>query len=208
MEKNIRVKFEKYSNYIIDEIVEIDAMFDAYIGTYNKLVDHVELINISPGFWSLVYEAFLYYSVLKLAKLYDGDNSVISIEKYINFIEQNLKYIYKENEREIVKKQVRNIKKCLEEKKDIIGKIKTVRDKMIAHNDKKIILEETDLFEEMSFIIAEIHMLIDIVKEIINTFWEEYSDEYEILEIIDKNDYERIFEALEMYKNNLDKKVI
>lgn len=37
---NIIDKFEIYSKYIIDEITEIDSMFDAYIGIYNKRVDN------------------------------------------------------------------------------------------------------------------------------------------------------------------------
>lgn len=199
-EKGIKKKFEEYSNYIIEEITEIDSMFDAYIGIYNKRVDCVELINMAPAFWGLVMDSFLNYSILMLAKLFDNDNEVISINKYINFVEQNKKYLFSNEINTDLAMKVKHIKKKLEEKENYINKLKYVRDKSVAHNDKNIINKKIDVYEQHNFTIEEIHTLIEMVKEIVNIFWFEYSNIYEVLEATNKGDYEIVFDALKSYR--------
>lgn len=158
-------------------------------------------INMSPAFGGMVMEAFLGYSVLGLAKLYDIDKSAVSIEKYINYVEQNSKSIYGD---EIDKKfllEIKRMHKCYEDKSEIINKLKNVRDKSVAHNDKSIIIHSIDVYKKNNFIIKEIHSLIDFVKEIVNVFWGKYSNTEEVLEAINKDDFEIVFRALESYKN-------
>lgn len=190
--------FEKYNNYIIEEIMAIDLMFDAYVGIYNKRVEDINLINMAPAFWRMVIYAFFNNSILMLAKLYDNDSDVISVNKYLNFVEQNGKFIYHRNTNMHI--EIDKIRLRFKENENIVAKLKTVRDKCVAHNDKSVINRKIDLYKENNFTIGEINTLIQFVKDMINIFWSEYSNIYEILEATNKGDYEIVFDALKSYR--------
>ena len=87
--------FLKNEDFIVNQIQQIDNMFELYIHLHNSKRDKLKELNIAPGFFGLTMVAFVESSILKLSKLFDEDKNTINITKYLNIIEQQKKLIFK-----------------------------------------------------------------------------------------------------------------
>ena len=160
--------YKAYEEFLINEIEIIENMFDLYIYLYNKRIDKQNELNIAPAFFGLSGIALLETSLIKLCNLLESNENTINIEKYLDIIEQ-IKLDDFNNDIEI-EESLRTHRYDLEEKKDKINKLKIIRDKHLAHNDKQIIKGTKDIYREANLLNGEIHELIYWVFDVINKY--------------------------------------
>ena len=86
--------------------------------------------NKSPHFWSEVMKSLRFTLIMKAARLFDESKDAISLQKIFNILEQSP---YREN----LRKDLENCRNQYNGYHDYIEEIRTLRDKLYAHNDKK-----------------------------------------------------------------------
>jgi len=93
-------KLRKYSDFLLNEYMKIDYMFESYFYLYNQQKDGniLYVMNKTPMFWGFTMDAFLNESILLLSKLFDEDKNTISILKFLNYIDQNKNNIWSDND--------------------------------------------------------------------------------------------------------------
>ena len=113
--------------------------------------------------------------ILSFAKLFDKNSKKIHILKVLNFIKNNYENLNKEsikyyktknydNHKNILYEDIEKLEKLIEEKEDIIKKVKIFRDKRISHNDKGFNPESFQFkdFEKLYFLVNIIINEIDL----------------------------------------------
>lgn len=187
--KNEFIKFQEYLERVNRNLVNALRAFCAYEALIearapNKVgqkeaEDNTATINRYIDFFSITERALYFYSLMELAKILDNDNNSLSLNKLINFAKTNKKKLnvaefkkYNPDRQGLEELAIRyegisgedfkGIERKLEESKKIWRKIKTYRDKFLAHDD--LIKPEIKIF------FGEIHSVFDTLKEIINTF--------------------------------------
>ena len=88
------------------------------------------IVNKSPHFWAEVMKSLRFTLVMKAAKLFDESKDAIGLQKIFNILEQSP---YKE----VLRKELVNCRNQYAGYHDYIEEIRTLRDKLYAHNDKK-----------------------------------------------------------------------
>lgn len=92
--------------------------------------ENCDFINKSPNFWSEVITSLRYSMFMQTARLFDESREAVGITKALNILEQS-KY------RNMVYKTLLQVKKEYNGFTDVINSIRTMRDKVYAHNDKE-----------------------------------------------------------------------
>jgi len=93
--------------------------------------ENIDYVNRATNFWSETIRALRYSMIMQSARLFDKTKGVISMEKLFNKIEQN-------NPCDMTKKELVRIKKEYENYESVIREIRTLRDKILAHNDSAV----------------------------------------------------------------------
>ena len=170
--KEIMNKSELYSKYekvLINESDYIEKSFSMYFELYNSQITHKDSYSVGPIFFNLACNALLEVSITRLAKLYEEDPKVMSIYKYLEFVEQNAQEICIEKKTRLRELVVINKRKLREEYGWKLKQLKQIRDNALAHNNKQIFLYE-DKWEVTGLLISDFRTLIKLPYEIINDF--------------------------------------
>ena len=160
-----REAYKKHVNYLSEQLVVASEFFDCYKAIYNQQYKDVGILNEFPGFFQMCKQSFLHLSSLILSKLFDI-NSGISLRKCRNILEQNWNEIVKDDYDRI--NLLKEIDYYLDQTKEYVDKLKTIRDKYLAHNDKKL-LEIDNIWANVRMTIGDYHKLIQAAYEIIGT---------------------------------------
>ena len=131
---------EEFKNrllFVKSQVLSAYELFEAYIYIYNKQASDVSTMNLVPGFFQLTLYAFLNQFVVILSRLYDDDSDSINLSKLRNCFEQSAKGI---GLQAAVKKQLlAQIDELINSQENNVTKLKILRDKALAHNDKLVI---------------------------------------------------------------------
>jgi len=149
--------------------------------------ENVKTMGRYKNFFVIAQEALQQYFFLELGKLFDASNQSLHINKVINFTENNLKKLTVDafkafnQDRQLLKELTERykgversdlvaIKDLLDKQKSTIVKLKTYRDRWVAHDDAKK--------PQRPVISAqEIKDLFNILKKILNTISDKLNDE-------------------------------
>lgn len=158
-------------------------VFDLMCKDFSKYENYKE-INIT------IIDALEYSILSKLTKIYDIDTSSITLYTLLNIIESDP--TINEKKQDLIK-YVQETKKKIDEK-DCVNKLKTMRDKNIAHLDKKYPKGLKSLEFDEKINLNELEDLIDfaynITKDLLKKLYKT-----EILE-------NKKFEIIELQYNN------
>ena len=92
-------------------------------------IKHHDYMNRAAVFWGEVLRALRFALIMKAARLFDESKDAIGLKKIFNILEQS---IYREE----IAQELRIKKSQYESNRKIIDEIRTIRDKIYAHNDK------------------------------------------------------------------------
>lgn len=100
-----------------------------YVSTF--INENLDYVNRAVHFWSETLKALRYSMIMQSARLFDKTKGVISMERLFNKIEQN-------QPSDATKQELLRIKTEYTDYEEIIGDIRTLRDKIYAHNDSAV----------------------------------------------------------------------
>lgn len=129
-----------------------------------------ELLLPDINFWIVVWDNCMFRALLELAKTYEEGQDVIGIQKLINQVSQTKPST---NKKALVQES--------QEKYDVLkssrDKLRTLRDKGLAHADKEYLTDLECLVSEYGLSSAKIDELINSAAEICNDILIEFSGE-------------------------------
>jgi hypothetical protein len=190
-------KYDKYKDFLLQELMYIDSMFDLHIYLKNQHIDRVDILNISPAFFGLTEKALLECSAIRLCKLYDKDSKTITILKFLYFVEQNLRTIFKNEVHKEVREKVKEDNALLEKYQGKFNELKIVRDTSLAHNDACNLQQDYDMWAGRGIVIGDIHDLIKLGVNIINHYTHYSNDTFHSITATNKTDVENTLSILE-----------
>jgi hypothetical protein len=197
-----------------------------------KAEQNVKTINRYKEFFMPAEEALRVYFFIELAKLFDASNQSLHIDKIINFTESNLKHLTVDALREHNTEQDREflnnltgeyrgmahadlieIRDLLEKHSESLERLRTYRDKWLAHEDiKKPALPNITGIE--------LHALFQVLKKILNTLtsklnssstlWDHIERDVKrhvnlVIEHLDRFEPYRLKEIDEEYRREIEK---
>lgn|GEM_PF-4520859 len=172
------------------EIIKADAnlciikQLSEYCGT-GKKYERVYLDY--PGFWTIMSLDVENEIMHTLSKLYDETSASVGIKKLIGICKANMHLFDKEqNEtytdmdtgkptlyvRKIdMSARMKEAEKTYDHWAEVRGKLKSIRNASIAHNDKNYFFESDKLYKEFPLTYGEIEDLISAAEAICNLFY-------------------------------------
>lgn len=87
-------------------------------------------VNKSPCFWSEVIKSLRFTLIMKTARLFDESKDAIGLKRTFHILEQS-------HYREVLISELNEAKNQYDTYHVYINEIRTIRDKLYAHNDKK-----------------------------------------------------------------------
>ncbi len=193
----IKDKYDNYKNFLMQELMHIDSMFDLYIYLKNQHVDKVDILNISPAFFGLTENALLECAAIRLCKLYDIDSKTVTVAKFIRYVEQNLRLIYKGEYHNEIREIVQQDKVLLEKYQDKFKMLKTIRDTSLAHNDVCNLQQDYDMWAGRGIVIGDVHDLIQLGADVVNHYTHYSDSTYYLIKATNKFDIENTLCILE-----------
>lgn len=158
-------KLSQRLTILTDELYVANEYFEGYIALYNKQADHANDLNLIPGFIQLTLEAYLELSALILAKLFDDTGKeVVSLYRIPNWLEQN-KDLRSCKEKTL--DAIKEINKVFSNNTDNCEHLKLLRDKLLAHTDKKQLT--SNIWEQSQLAIKDYRSLLHGAHAIICT---------------------------------------
>ena len=204
-------KLEAILNKLLGEITIIKANWFIWKGLKEEMKEGTEyenLLTISPCFWSITFDNLLSKALLGTAKLYDEDKECIGLQKIINICEQNQKLFPKthnvklsdgytgEQLTYVAQNDISESVKIAQQKYQSVQEFRTqliqLRDKHLAHTDKKVVLLEKDFYNEVSLKREAFEKLIETAADITNLFLSILSGTTVHTEFHNVDDYKKI----------------
>lgn len=151
-------------------------------------------------FFMPIKEALRVYFFLELAKLFDVSDQSLHIARIINYTQSNIAkltandFAEYDQEREFLDNLIKSyqgisnndlliLKSEIEKHKNVIEKVKTYRDKYLAHDDTKKV--------EVSITSEEIQILFSVVEKILNIFSSKLNSTTFLWDHVEKNTKEQ-----------------
>lgn len=198
----------------------------------SRAEENVGIVNAYKNFFLPAKEALRVYFFLELAKLFDASNQSLHIDKVVNFSENNLRLLTVEAFKEHNVKQGREflnnltdeykgidyshlveIRDLIKIHQSTIEKLKTYRDKWLAHDD----INKPELPDITGI---ELHELFELVGKILNALTSKLNSSSSMWDDVERDakhhvnlviDYLRRFEAYRLkeidaeYKREIEK---
>jgi hypothetical protein len=168
--EEIRGKYYTYKEFLLNELMHIDSMFELYIYLKNQHVSRLDILNISPAFFGLTENALLESASIRLSRLYDSDKKTVTLKKFVNYVDQNRKMIFDENDQPAIIDNIVEDKKNFEGFNEKIKSLKEIRDTSLAHNDYCKLEDGFDVWVGKNIVIKDIRDLIAFGAELINNY--------------------------------------
>lgn len=132
-----------------------------------------DVFNISPFFFKSAQIAHFDCSLWKLILLFDPytkKSKPLTIEKFLNFIEQNHEIFGSNISQDQLKKELELDRKLLLGKSNVLNKLKMLRNKRLAHLDAKYAGNYNQILKKFSIHINKMEELFLLAGKIINHY--------------------------------------
>jgi hypothetical protein len=192
-----REKYYTYKEFLLNELMHIDSMFELYIYLKNQHVNRIDILNISPAFFGLTENSLLESASIRLSRLYDSDKKTVTLRKFLNYVEQNRKMIFDEKDHPAIIDHIREDNKKFEGFNEKIKSLKEIRDTSLAHNDYCKLEDGFDVWAGKNIVIRDIRALIAFGEELINNYSRYSSNTAHSIKATNKLDVEYMLRALE-----------
>ena len=173
----------------LSRVTHIKSCLEIWKGLHAEFSSEAEnnaVFQESPYFWNMVLKTFQENFLLGVAKLYDENSDSLGLRKTINICEQNQSLFPTEHQRKLYdhfgKKEIVNVvpvdivatiksaNDCYNSVQEFRSKLITIRDKYLAHSDKKYAENPALLYEEFSLKWEDFEKLIFVAQKILNGF--------------------------------------
>lgn len=156
-------RLKKRVKHLVDELYTIHELFKAYEALYNKQASDVDVLNMAPGFFQLTIYSFIHWFAMMLSRMYDNDTNSNSLSNLINSISSNPHFISMGNQN--VQETLDSCRILLSNDAEKAKQLKTLRDKVLAHNDLKRI--NHDMWEEIGLTIGDYRGMVTNAHDIL-----------------------------------------
>lgn len=206
-----RKNFENYIHSYWAIGCQIATNIKCYEILTTKAADN--LFKISSNFFS----AFLYNtistSVIQLSAFFSDFDSA-SVNKFLNFCEQNQKIIFTKEtywrrigddtqimpiNKGVFSEKLKAARNMLEENSEIIKEIKTLRDKVFAHFDKNFLVTQKNQYE---LTIDTLKRCLAIYQNVVNKIYVFYDSKELCFESMNISDIEQLIGIVNFYSDN------
>lgn len=152
----------------------------AYLDTYKALCDsHKEYHNTmcqAPLFFNIIEKSLISALMIDLCKLFEENKDVFSVKKLYNICEQNQRYFSKYREEDgketAVPSNLTNSLKLAKEEfernKEVISNLKSQRDTLWAHHDKRWFLDPNKIENNHPIMWQDIEALLHFASDFTN----------------------------------------
>ncbi len=185
--------FQQYYDKLIWQTLHARAHLKLWERLEGYKASHLKELNQAPHFFMFTIKAHLDDTVLTLSRILDKHEDSLSIWKFLNFVEQNLKIFsneafaqrirQKQNYDEhwgkphtpITKEEIREDRQKLSSLENVINNIKGWRDNVFAHLDRDFHLRGKNVSEEYPLQRQQLHKIIDTLTTILNRYSTSYN---------------------------------
>lgn len=199
--EKLKGEIKKYLNYYYDVKREFDL--------YKHIKENAEIYPNETKqiafFLHTVLISLLNNALLDVSKILDNRNDK-NIYKLLEVCNENIK-LFCENEKDAKEKNekltlIKRIKEKVDFKKDLIEKLKTYRDKSLAHTEGKYFRDVNKLFNEVKTTYEEIEDILEVIEESLNELLYALCNTTYVFNDQYKNDYTYILECIKKFREN------
>lgn len=133
-------------------------------------------------------------TLIGLAKICDEQNQSIGIKAIIDMIKEQAE---SDSEYHLIQERISRATNLYEETKDVRKKLKKLRNKNLAHNDKKSSNNLEKLYEDNKINFGDVFQLINKLYNILHIFLDDNGNEYENKECKYRCEYVEVRALLE-----------
>lgn len=135
---------EEFLSTFACETLYLFEYFNAYLSIFKHKKINIKKIECGIGFFNITERALKELIILTISKICDENSKVGNLRKYIQFLKRNIFTEIKNGENLKFEYYIINhIEERYKQQKDLIEKIRILRNQRIAHNDdKKSLLDD------------------------------------------------------------------
>lgn len=145
--------------------------------------------NTASTFFGLTLEAHLDRALLNAAKTFDRHPDALNLRKVLNCASENKKILVGENQKRL-SEFFPQAERQRGEVESNLSAIRTRRDKMIAHLDRKVVSNPEKVIAESRVTLDDLKKVYEVAWKIIQEISEMFWDEIPLLPVVDVDDYE------------------
>ena len=208
-------KFEEYRKYLLSEAERLINYICVYKRLHERQKDRLEIINISPAFFQTVIDSLFSVIVIWVDKLF-CEKSERGLWNFLTFCEHNRKIFeiselkrrrnYPDGHWMLDREAItfESIQKDKEKIKNVeaLPSFKLRRDKFHAHFDKEYFFERSKLGEDAPLKWKDLDQVVELVKDIINSYSASYDGNVHALKPVNINDIDNILDQLHRFKKS------
>ena len=195
----------------LNEVTHIKSCFEIWKGLHNEFPvdsENNDVFQTSPYFWNMVLKVFQENFLLSVAKLYDENGDSLGLRKIINICEQHQNLFPTEHQRKLydhfnkdeivdvvsvdIVAIINSANSYYNSVQKFRGKLITIRDKYLAHSDKKYIENPSELYSQLSLKGDDFEKLISVAHKILNGFLMALTDMSDSAFHLDRDDYKKL----------------
>ena len=208
--------FQKYYDKLIWETILARARLKLNEHLDNYRSSYLRELNQAPHFFKLTMLAHYDNALLTLSRILDRHEDSLSIWKFINFIEQNRRIFSNQAFRQRMKgnpnyeslikshtpitpKEVDEDKQKLGSLEDITNRIKDLRDKVLAHIDRKFLLTGKITTKKYTFQRKELYEVIDTLVQILNRYSHAYNSSMFLDKFLGEDDVQGVMDSIRFH---------
>lgn len=154
-------------------------------------------------FWGMTISNLKSSLITELAKIFDEHNGSFGIKKVINICSQNYSWFVGWCAQESIthNELIQYFESQYAKVENERNKLKTIRDKYLAHNDKKYIIGYSELFDGFTW--SNVEDLIEVAFDILATIWGCFTNTGYCISCLDNDDVRcLIFDAYKGMQNS------
>lgn len=206
--------------YIVRQILKLAAKYK-------------EEIKVSPAFYTMILDSLERSIVIELAKLFDRDDSSLQVNKVLETIRDNIEWFPKTRRVETSnviesnngKIEIRSEKMFFdvplepekrlndlifrkEELSNTIEKLRKLRNKVYAHNDKRVLLDGQEKWmKENGFSLDDVENLLGLAFDICDFVLVRLTGEGRHRKAINIDDFEKTLKYVQMGREHWNKEI-
>lgn len=194
-------EFEKMLNHIAEDYVLVRSKYELYCRLTEYSDNHIELLNeISPGFFTLVFNSMISDIFINLAKLVDPKDEVLGTIYKLILDSYNLRnYFPCENKisDQIKKKHQSELRRL----GNILSKVQFVRNKRFAHIGTGYHLDRDKIIKEKNITFNDLKKVFEVLHNVLNYYFKAYFGE-DLKPFADNaTDVDNLMELMALYQD-------
>jgi hypothetical protein len=206
-------KFEEYREHLRQEAVRLASYVRLYRRLHERRADRLAEMNMAPAFFQVVIDALFSAIVLWVDKLF-SERSERGLANFLMFCEYNLSIFgIKELQRRrnypdghwMLDREPITFQ-TIQDQRDRINNLKSLRsfklrrDKFHAHFDKEYFFDGARLSKDAPLKWSDLEELIEVMKDIVNTYSAAYDGNLHELEPMNVTDVDYLLDRLHRSK--------